>query len=280
MYANTPINHTKWMPQRTFSVAGAIVAGVGTLLGVLSLTVFTWIEASNGIRSRSATFSDLHDVFDRYQHTAYAAVLDNEGLRVAYFSWLCWLLLVVGAIAAFVAVSPAGNALLRLVGFVVAAFGLGLTLYVPADNDRGYASALGEGRLGFWGTLACFVLLVIAVLIGPGHRSVPVLRETVSWAPAAATPTLVNPNLPSSAVSSAYQPLLSVQTPTHLADHASRSDHPTSSQPWDGGLATAAPPQAAQWSPDPTGRHQMRYHDGHQWTAHVSTYGVTRVDPL
>lgn len=39
---------------------------------------------------------------------------------------------------------------------------------------------------------------------------------------------------------------------------------------------SSAPPG---WHPDPSGRHQFRYWDGHIWTAHVSSYGVTAHDP-
>ncbi|MCU1397310.1 MAG: hypothetical protein JWN62_419 [Acidimicrobiales bacterium] len=35
----------------------------------------------------------------------------------------------------------------------------------------------------------------------------------------------------------------------------------------------------AQWSPDPFGRHQLRYWDGAVWTEHVSTNGVSATDP-
>lgn len=34
------------------------------------------------------------------------------------------------------------------------------------------------------------------------------------------------------------------------------------------------------WYPDPTGRFELRYFDGVQWTAHVATGGVTNTDPL
>jgi len=33
------------------------------------------------------------------------------------------------------------------------------------------------------------------------------------------------------------------------------------------------------WYPDPFGRHEMRYHDGSQWTEHVSSHGKQSVDP-
>ena len=37
---------------------------------------------------------------------------------------------------------------------------------------------------------------------------------------------------------------------------------------------------AAAWHPDPTGRHELRYWDGNQWTEHVSDAGVQSVSPL
>lgn len=37
---------------------------------------------------------------------------------------------------------------------------------------------------------------------------------------------------------------------------------------------------AAQWYPDPSGRHQFRYWDGRQWTPHVTTHGRPGIDPL
>ena len=38
-------------------------------------------------------------------------------------------------------------------------------------------------------------------------------------------------------------------------------------------------PAGAGWEPDPTGRHQLRYWDGNDWTEHVSDAGDTTADP-
>lgn len=37
---------------------------------------------------------------------------------------------------------------------------------------------------------------------------------------------------------------------------------------------------AAAWHPDPTGRHQLRYWNGSEWTEHVSDNGVQATDPV
>jgi hypothetical protein len=36
----------------------------------------------------------------------------------------------------------------------------------------------------------------------------------------------------------------------------------------------------ADWAKDPTGKHQLRYHDGTQWTEHVATNGAQSTDPM
>ena len=48
-----------------------------------------------------------------------------------------------------------------------------------------------------------------------------------------------------------------------------------------GGVPAVAPPHpGSQWLADPTGRHQYRLWDGHQWSAHVSDSGRAGFDPL
>jgi len=41
-----------------------------------------------------------------------------------------------------------------------------------------------------------------------------------------------------------------------------------------------APPAAGAWHPDPSGRHEQRYHDGNAWTEHVVNAGVQSTDPV
>jgi hypothetical protein len=36
----------------------------------------------------------------------------------------------------------------------------------------------------------------------------------------------------------------------------------------------------ARWAPDPTGRHELRYWNGSEWTDHVADGGVQATDPL
>ena len=51
----------------------------------------------------------------------------------------------------------------------------------------------------------------------------------------------------------------------------------TAGVPSPAGIGGAAP---AGWLPDPAGRHQLRYWDGHLWTMHVADDGVTGTDAL
>jgi hypothetical protein len=50
------------------------------------------------------------------------------------------------------------------------------------------------------------------------------------------------------------------------------------------GMATPAPPTAPavpeQWAADPSGRHQHRWWNGHEWTEHVADNGISGIDPL
>jgi Protein of unknown function (DUF2510) len=42
---------------------------------------------------------------------------------------------------------------------------------------------------------------------------------------------------------------------------------------------SGGPTTPPQWSPDPSGRHQLRYWDGTSWSHHVADGGLTGTDP-
>lgn len=65
---------------------------------------------------------------------------------------------------------------------------------------------------------------------------------------------------------------LGIQVPTHSLGElpVSHTAAPESTP--------ALPP--AEWHPDPTGRHQLRYWDGAKWTHDVADDGVVSADPL
>jgi hypothetical protein len=39
-------------------------------------------------------------------------------------------------------------------------------------------------------------------------------------------------------------------------------------------------PERADWYPDPSRRHELRYFDGTNWTDHVSDHGGQSTDPF
>lgn len=43
---------------------------------------------------------------------------------------------------------------------------------------------------------------------------------------------------------------------------------------------TVTPPTPQGWHPDPTGRFELRWWDGRQWTSHVSSDGSASLDPM
>ncbi|GJM37971.1 MAG: hypothetical protein DHS20C19_13380 [Acidimicrobiales bacterium] len=65
--------------------------------------------------------------------------------------------------------------------------------------------------------------------------------------------------------------------PVEAATNWSPPDTAPATAP-DPAAAPAAAPATEGWHPDPSGRHELRYHDGSAWTAHVSDAGATSTD--
>jgi uncharacterized protein YxjI len=69
--------------------------------------------------------------------------------------------------------------------------------------------------------------------------------------------------------------------PAFAQQHVPQQQHPQ--QPYQPQPQQPQPQQQGQhapgWYPDPYGRHESRWYDGHQWTEHVSSHGRQGVDP-
>lgn len=70
--------------------------------------------------------------------------------------------------------------------------------------------------------------------------------------------------------------------PTEEAPDGSDQDGDAPADPAPPPAPPPPPPPVtdAGWHPDPTKRHELRYHDGGRWTEHVSDRGVSAVDPV
>ena len=64
-----------------------------------------------------------------------------------------------------------------------------------------------------------------------------------------------------------------------VAAAAAASAEPESSSGGEQAAAAAASAAPAGWYADPSGRYELRYWDGNQWTEHVSRAGQQYTDP-
>ncbi|MDT4928397.1 MAG: hypothetical protein QOF92_1264 [Pseudonocardiales bacterium] len=146
-------------PSQSFGVVGAAIAVVGAALVVVAFTALNWFKG-NG----SSKVSDIHKVLDG------APSNTVSGLANAYFSWLGWVLLALAAIIAIAANAPSpASGALRGVGVVVGLGAAVLTLFAIKLSSGGpdLTAYLKDGRVGFYATLAGFVLIAVGAAIGP-----------------------------------------------------------------------------------------------------------------
>jgi hypothetical protein len=65
------------------------------------------------------------------------------------------------------------------------------------------------------------------------------------------------------------------------APYGPQTQYPQSRGPGAPAQPAVMPGRAlAAWLPDPTGRHELRYYDGSDWTEHVSSAGTISVDHI
>ncbi len=151
-------------PSQLFGILSAVLTAAGALLIVLAFTVFDWFKGP----SSTTRLSDLHRIL------SHAGTL-SEGLSKGYFSWLGWALLAVAVLTALIAATPTVGATFRFIGPVVAAGAIVMTFVgihlfkssVVNGTGVSYSTYLNNARVGFYLTLAGFVLVGVGAALGP-----------------------------------------------------------------------------------------------------------------
>ena len=149
---------------RAFGVAGAVLAVIGAALIVVAYTALDWFTHSS--TDGPSHFSDVKNVVKQ----ADAVGLANSFAKL-YFGWLGWVLLVAAFVLALLANVPSAAAgVARPLGAVVGLAGIGATFWALkflSTSKPSYSEYLKHARLGFWFTVAGFVLIAIGAMVGP-----------------------------------------------------------------------------------------------------------------
>jgi len=160
---------------QSFGVVGAVLAVVAAVAGILAFTATNWFSGGG-----NSKFGDVHDVLTQLDKIDAA-----NGISVLYFSWLAWVLLAVGVIAALVANLPSSaSGPLRALGVVVGVAGIVITLLAikivskgsaggqVSNAPAGYGDYLKEAAKApsLYLSLGAFLLVAIGAAIGPRRR--------------------------------------------------------------------------------------------------------------
>ena len=146
-------------PSYTFGFIGAAIAVVGIVLGIISFVALDWVSDSG----QTLTFGNLKDLVNSAGGLGQSLPGDTE----IYFTWLGWVLLIVGFVVALLAClpSPASPAL-RGLGVLLGLAGIGLTIWAM-KGDSSWSDLFKHGAIGLWLALAGFLLIAIGAAIGP-----------------------------------------------------------------------------------------------------------------
>jgi hypothetical protein len=145
-----------------FGVVGATWAGIGGVLLIIAFTAVDWFRDFGG----PSHFSDVNNRLDASPNAA-------AGLADAYFSWLGWLLLIVGVVVAIAATLPSpASGPLRALGAVIAAAAIALTFFaIQLSDGAPYSQFIKHASIGFYLTLGGFLFVMIGALCGPSNRT-------------------------------------------------------------------------------------------------------------
>ena len=140
---------------------GAAVGGVGAILLFSALLALPWFSVTGGLNA-----ADVRSLLDDRADLA-------NGLSVAYFSWFGWVLLLISAACASLAIWPSYriSTAFRIAGPIVTGFAVLLTLGACELTDSRFnvddTYYFRHLSVGFWCALIGFVLLGIACIVGP-----------------------------------------------------------------------------------------------------------------
>ncbi|MBE7190089.1 hypothetical protein [Jatrophihabitans endophyticus] len=143
---------------QAFGIVGTVLALLGGILGVVTLTGLEWL---NGGVYGPRDFSDLHNAVENNSAAT--------GFASAYFGWLAWVFLIVAVIAGVMASfpSPALRAF-RVIGTVIGFAAAGLSfLALQISSDVSYVDYLKHARIGFYLMVIAYVLVGTGAAIGP-----------------------------------------------------------------------------------------------------------------
>lgn len=144
---------------QAFGIAGTVLALLGAILGIVTLTGLEWFD-----------FPRFGGVMSfRYTSTVVGNLSDAPGFASAYFGWLAWVLLIIAVIAAVMASfpSPALRAF-RIIGTVVGFAAAGLSfLALQFDSAVPYTEFFTHARIGFYLMVIAYVLVGAGAAIGP-----------------------------------------------------------------------------------------------------------------
>jgi Na+/proline symporter len=155
---------------RRIGVFGIVLVSAGAIMLILSFTTLEWRK----LVARGDAVSEI-DFAALRQNLEHFPAGGKPGPTVAYFTWLCWVLLIALILVGFAANLPTRRSNgLRLLGFFLGLVGAAFTYYALsryslASHDLfGTSSgALDNADLGIWFALGGYLLAGAGSAIGP-----------------------------------------------------------------------------------------------------------------
>jgi hypothetical protein len=154
-------------PSQTFGWLGFGMSVIGSVMVLVSYTALTWVRVG------SYAFPDLHQAINQDQliNSLNSDVALVHPVAKAYFSWLGWAILVLVAVCAVLAATPALSGPFRVITPLLAAAAIALTLVaIDITNEYGYKSWIKDSGVGFYLAMVGFLLVGIGSALGTSRE--------------------------------------------------------------------------------------------------------------